>query len=142
MLFVIIKQLVFHPSATPNPGMILSFELKVPIDYETDWFKRMRSIMSEIPVAWQKGYCHITLAFIDDTPIDLDLRQIIKKNLDAIETPTITFDKIGAFEITTGLGFIHLGVSEIPSQFLSMVESMRNDLKDVAVRCFLISGCM
>ena len=50
MLFAIIKQLVFHPSATPNPGMIFSFELKFPIDYETDWLKRMRSIMSEIPV--------------------------------------------------------------------------------------------
>lgn len=66
----------------------------------------------------------------------MDLRQIIKKNLDAIETPTLTFDKIGAFETTTGLGIIHLGILEIPSQFLSMIESMCNDLKDVGCKMF------
>ena len=48
-------------------------ELKVPIRWEEPWFEEMRNLLDGVDIKWQKSYYHITMAFIDDSPRNVDL---------------------------------------------------------------------
>ena len=52
-------------------------EIQVPLDYDHPWLAELRAACSHIPVRWQNGFFHITMAFIDDTPKDIDIQNII-----------------------------------------------------------------
>ena len=42
-------------------------EIKVPISYNAPWFSELRKALKDMPVHWQNGYYHITMAFLDET---------------------------------------------------------------------------
>lgn len=105
-------------------------EIKVPIRYDAPWFKKLRCIMKDVPVKWQQGYYHITMAFVDDTPKGVDLRPILENQFNGMLSPEMSFDKIDAFEATSGMDIIYLGVSVIPDNFKSSVSKIREDLKN------------
>ena len=48
-------------------------EIQVPIRNDAVWFEKLRCVCQNIDVKWQMGYYHITMAFIDETPIGIDL---------------------------------------------------------------------
>ena len=52
-------------------------ELKVPIQYDSTWFAELRKALNDISVKWQKGFFHITMVFIDETPKDVNLISIV-----------------------------------------------------------------
>ena len=112
-------------------------EIKVPIKYEDSWFRELRTACYGFPVRWQKGYYHITLAFCDDTPIDVDLRPILEKHLGEFKSPVWVFDKLDAFISTTGTIIVYLGVGTIPDSFLKMVDEIRVDLSEAG--CVILS---
>lgn len=103
-------------------------EIKVPIRYDAHWFDELRTKMKGTQVKWQQEHYHITMAFCDKTP-DVDLRPILRKHLNNALSPTLCFDRLDVFEGLSGMNIIHLGVSNIPIEFSSLVENIRNDLK-------------
>jgi len=110
-------------------------ELKVPIRWEEPWFEDLRDLLDGVNIRWQRGYYHITMAFLDDSPRGVDLLTGLNNILGEATAPTITFDRLDAF--ATGGGrrqVIYLTTGDAPADFLTMVENIRNH--------FLAHGCV
>lgn len=100
-------------------------EIKVPICYNAPWFSELRKALRDVPVLWQKGYYHITLAFIDDTQHLPDVEAIMHKYLDFTHPVNITFDKLDVFKAGSGMMIVHLGTNNIPQNFQTLVDDIR-----------------
>ena len=109
-------------------------EIKVPINYNDSWFQELRSHFASIPVRWQKGFYHITLVFVNDTPKDIDMCPLLKKHLATAQALELTFDQLDVFAVSKGMHIIHLTASDVPNGFLTLIKSIRADMKD--------SGCV
>ena len=103
-------------------------EIKVPISYSAPWFSELRKALKEMPVLWQKGYFHITLAFIDDTQNLPDVEAIMHKYLDYAHPVNITFDKLDVFKAGSGMMIVYLGTNNIPERFQTLVDDIRRDI--------------
>ncbi|MBR0262397.1 MAG: 2'-5' RNA ligase family protein [Prevotella sp.] len=104
-------------------------EIQVPLRYDATWFQELRTVCQHIPVKWQTGYYHITMAFLDETPEKMDLRPILDRHLTTLAAPTVTFDKLDAFTAHSGMHIIHLTATDVSEDFLSAIERIRTDLK-------------
>ena len=40
-------------------------EIKVPISWDEPWFQDLREELDGVNIRWQRGYYHITMAFLD-----------------------------------------------------------------------------
>ena len=109
-------------------------EIQVPLRYDAKWFQELRAVCQHIPVKWQTGYYHITMAFLDETPEDVDLRPILDRHLNTLAAPTLCFDKLDAFTANSGMHIIHLTATDVPQDFLATIERIRTDLKAVGCR--------
>jgi 2'-5' RNA ligase len=103
-------------------------EIKVPISYSAPWFSELRKALKDMPVLWQKGYYHITVAFIDDTQHLSDVEAIMHKYLDHAHPVNITFDKLDVFTAGNGMQIVYLGTNNIPEDFKTLVEDIRRDI--------------
>ena len=106
-------------------------EIHVPLNNDASWFEELRKNFHNIDVKWQMGYYHITMAFVDETPIGIDLRPLLESHLGSFIAPTLTFDKLDAFTSMSGMHIIYLTATEVPSSFMSLVQAIRSDLKHV-----------
>ena len=113
-----------------NVSMKSYLEIKVPLKYNARWFVELRNVLKEIPVKWQKGYFHITMAFIDETPKKLDLRPILEKYLTRFQAPRLTLDKLDVFEASNEY-IVNLTSTNIPHDFHELTEAIRLDMKAV-----------
>lgn len=103
-------------------------EIKVPISYSASWFSELRKALKDMPVLWQKGYYHITIAFIDDTQQLPDVETIMHKYLDHAHPVNITFDKLDVFTAGNGMQIVHLGTNNIPEEFQTLVDDIRRNI--------------
>ena len=39
-------------------------EIQVPIRFGEEWFEDLRDVLDDVTVTWQKGFYHITMAFL------------------------------------------------------------------------------
>lgn len=115
-------------------------EIKVPIKYDDPWFEELRNLFVGIPVRWQKGFYHITMVFVNDTPKGVDLRPMLEKHLATAPAPEITFDRLDAFSIKPGRFLIHLATTHIPESFLALTQAIRLDMKNLG--CVIHSDFM
>ena len=113
-------------------------EIQVPLRYDATWFQKLRLAYSNIDVRWQMAYHHITMAFVDETPENIDLRPLLEKHLNMFTAPTLTFDKLDVFTAMSGMHIIYLTATDVPQSFLSLIENIRSDIK--AVGCVVDSG--
>ena len=104
-------------------------EINVPISYDEPWLARLRSHFSGIPVRWQNGFYHITLAFLDETPQNADLRPMLHRHLSKTQAPVITFDRLDVFPTGSGMMIIHLTASQVPEDFNKRTTAIRSDMK-------------
>ena len=112
-------------------------ELKVPIQYDAAWFAQLRKALNGIPVKWQKGFFHITMVFIDETPKDVDLIPILDKNLKFFAAPRIEFNMLDVFSTKAGMHIVNLTSTKVPDAFLSLILNIRRELK--AAGCLILS---
>jgi len=105
-------------------------ELQVPLPPDARWLQELRQALRTIPVRWQQGFYHITMAFIDDTPMGVDLCPIFEKHLGNYPAPVMTFDWLNFFTTFSGGQIIYLTASAIPQSFLDLTEAIRQDLRD------------
>ena len=115
-------------------GMKTYLEIYVPISFDDSWFKQLRDALGRVVVRWQKGYYHITMAFLDVTPEDVNLIPFLEKHLKGMNAPTLTFDKLDVFTGSSGTHIIYLTATVIPKDFLSVIDSIREELKAVGCR--------
>ena len=103
-------------------------EIKVPFAYQTDCFDRLRHQLDGLPIHWQPGYYHITMAFIDETHCVDDIKHIICKYFANVPPIKISFDKFGVFTTHSGMHIIHLAASNIPEEILSLNKKIREEI--------------
>ena len=103
-------------------------EIKVPISFDAPWFLELRESLNDISVRWQKGYYHITMAFLDDTQNLPDVEAIMHKYLDHANAVTITFDKLDVFTASNGMLIVYLTTTSIPKTFQSLVDDIRDEI--------------
>ena len=108
-------------------------ELKVPIRYEDSWFQQLRSLLDGVDIRWQRGYYHITMAFLDFAPDGVNLVPGLNGILDEAMAPTITFDKLDAFASGYHRQVIHLTTTDAPDDSIALVKDVR--------RYFISKGC-
>ncbi len=103
-------------------------EIKVPISFDAPWFLELRESLKDIPVRWQKGFYHITMAFLDDTQNLPDVESIMHKYLDHANAVTITFDKLDVFSTSNGMLIVYLTTTSIPETFQVLVDDIRDEI--------------
>lgn len=115
--------------------MTTYLELKVPIRYEESWFRALRDLLADVKVRWQRGYYHITMAFLDYAPDNVDLVPGLSRLPNQATAPAITLDRLDAFSSAGGRShIIHLTSSEAPADFMSLVQDIRHYFKSKGCR--------
>lgn len=109
-------------------------EIKVPISFDDYWFRELRDLLDGVDIRWQRGYYHITMAFLDETPERVNLVPGLNGILNEAVAPTITFDMLDAFASGYHRQVIHLTTTDAPDDFLALVEDVR--------RYFKAKGCV
>ena len=108
-------------------------EIKVPISFDDYWFQELRDLLDGVDIRWQRGYYHITMAFLDFAPDNVNMRPGLNEILDEAMAPVISFDTLDAFASGPHRQVIHLTTSDAPEDFLELVEDVR--------RFFKAKGC-
>ena len=103
-------------------------EIKVPISYNALWFAELRKALKDMPVHWQNGYYHITMAFLDETRNIPEIEAIMHRYLDNANAVSITFNKLDVFTTNSGMKIVHLTTDSIPDDFQKLVNNIRNDI--------------
>jgi 2'-5' RNA ligase len=103
-------------------------EIKVPISYNAQWFTELRKALKDIPVHWQNGYYHITMAFLDETRNLSEVEAIMRSYLDNANAVSMTFNKLDVFTTNNGMKIVHLTTDSIPEKFQTLVNNIRNDI--------------
>jgi len=104
-------------------------KLDVAIPKDAFWLASLTGGLRRFPVRWQNGHYHITLAFNNKTPHDVDIVSILNNQLRKPFLPEITFDKLEAFTAQTGgQHIINLTSSVIPDDFKEWVDNIRRVL--------------
>ena len=71
------------------------------------------------------------MAFLNETPANLDLLPILKKHLTVFPAPVLTFDKLDVLSTYSGMFIVHLTSTTIPDDFLLLTEAIRSNMKAV-----------
>ena len=109
-------------------------EIKVPVSFDDYWFRELRDLLRDVDIRWQRGYYHITMAFLDFAPDGVNLVPGLNTLLDDAVAPAITFDTLDAFASGPHRQVIHLTTTDAPQDFLALVEDVR--------RFFKAKGCV
>lgn len=104
-------------------------EIKVPISFDDYWFQELRDLLDGVDIRWQRGYYHITMAFLDFAPDNVNMRPGLNEILGDAVAPVITFDTLDAFAAGPHRQVIHLTTSDAPEDFLELVEDVRRFFK-------------
>ena len=118
----------------PTKVMKSYLEIQVPIEKDAPWFEELRSAFSDIPVRWQDGFYHITLAFLNETPEVVDLRPLLEKHFNGAFAPVLTFDKLDVFATASGMFIIYLTSTCVPESFRELIGAIRKDMKAAGFR--------
>ena len=104
-------------------------EIKVPISFDDYWFREMRDLLDGVNIRWQRGYYHITMAFLDYAPDGVNMIPGLTEILSEAVAPTITFDTLDAFSSGARRQVIHLTTTDAPADFMALVEDVRRFFK-------------
>ena len=104
-------------------------EIKVPISFDDYWFMDLRDLLDGVDIRWQRGYYHITMAFLDFAPDGVNLVPGLDELLSDALPPSITFDTLDAFASGAHRQVIHLTATDVPEDFMALVEDVRRFFK-------------
>ena len=77
-------------------------EFKIPVQRNAQWYKELCEAMQEvrIPVRWQNGFYHITVAFLHDDLHVKELREAFACILSGKKAPSITWTNWKFFKLS------------------------------------------
>lgn len=107
-------------------------EIRVPLHHEDEVFRNLKHSFPEHlynQVNWQGHHYHITMAYLDESPDDVDVIAIMEKHMKALTAPRLTFDKLDVFTSPKN-HVIHLAATHVPQDFLDAIHAVRQELKD------------
>lgn len=109
-------------------------EIRVPLHHENEVFRNLKHSFPERlyhQVPWQLHHYHyhITIAYLDESPDDVDVIAIMEKHMKAQTAPRLTFDKLDVFTSPKN-HVIHLAATHVPQDFLDAIHAVRQELKD------------
>ena len=114
-------------------------EVQLPISKNARWISDLKNQLKGVPVRWQNGFYHITLAFLDDSPNKLDVSSVIDRHMKTAAIYNLCFDKLDAFTTNSSkMHIINLTATDIPEPFMNWVNGIRTDLE--ANGCLMQSG--
>jgi 2'-5' RNA ligase len=108
-------------------------KIEVPIRQSAKWFVNLRKAMAEakIPVKWQPGGFHLTVAFISNDQPTKALSIAFDRQMSGREAPLQTFDKVNAFIAKTSSEIIiHLTSTQLSPTMQTLVDSLRKEAID------------
>lgn len=100
-------------------------EIYVPLDSHHTWFTNLKEVLRSVHVRWQNGFYHITIAFIDDLPENVDVVSIIDEHFRDASSFHITLDSVDAFTASNGMHMICLKPNNIPNTFIEKAIKVR-----------------
>ena len=103
-------------------------ELKIPVQRNARWYRELCDAMQgeRIPVRWQNGFYHITVAFLHDDNHVKELGDAFSQILSKRQAPSITLDKLEAFATQSGKEIvINLAPSHPSHDLLALVDDIR-----------------
>ena len=103
-------------------------ELKIPVQRNARWYRELCDAMQgeRIPVRWQNGFYHITVAFLHDDNHVKELGDAFLQILSKRQAPSITLDKLEAFATQSGKEIvINLAPSHPSHDLLALVDDIR-----------------
>ncbi len=106
-------------------------EIKVPIKKDAAWLNDLKRQFKDLPVRWQNGYYHITMAFLNDATEEMldRARQVMDDRLKNVEPMPMAFDKVDAFTVSSGDMHIINITSTVPNEsFMRLAKAIRDDL--------------
>lgn len=104
-------------------------EFKIPVQRNVQWYKDLYEAMQEvrIPVRWQNGFYHITVAFLHDDLHVKELREAFACILSGKKAPSITLDKLEVFQTQSGKELIiNLAPSHPSDELLTLINELRS----------------
>lgn len=106
-------------------------EVKVPIDIDALWFLELRKKMDEhhISARWQNGFHHITVVFVNEEPAAISLEGVFRESLEGRMAPSLTFDKVDVFAISTGRYIVYLTAEHPSDEFMALVKDVRDAVR-------------
>jgi len=114
-------------------------ELNIPLSSDSVWYRNLLYSCRNIPVRWQKGSWHVTIAFLDETPDPTEAARIITEALSGVKAWDFVFDTIDVFTTGSGKGHvINLTASAAPEEFMKFVTKVRGALSEGG--CTIQSG--
>ena len=110
-------------------------ELNIPLSSDSIWYKDLLYNCRNVPVRWQKGSWHVTIAFLDETPDPTKAAQIITEALSGVKAWEFVLDTIDVFTTGSGKGhIINLTASDAPEEFMKFVRKVRGALSEGGCR--------
>ena len=103
-------------------------ELKISVQRNAQWYRELCEAMQDerIPVRWQNGFYHMTVAFIHDDNHVKELRDAFIQILSGRQAPSITLDKLEAFATQSGKEIIiNLAPSHPSNELLALIDEIR-----------------
>ena len=106
-------------------------EIKTPISTNARWMDELHGLLHNIPVRWQNGYYHITIAFLDK--MDEEKRAEAKRLIDGVLAGTkaqrLTIDKVSAFTTKDSSTHIVHAASSCPDEnLMELINEIRQRL--------------
>ena len=104
-------------------------EFKIPVQRNAQWYKELCEAMQEvrIPVRWQNGFYHITVAFMHDDLHVKELRETFARILSGKKAPSITLDRLETFQTQSGKELIiNLAPSHPSDELLTLINELRS----------------
>lgn len=98
---------------------------------DTPWFQELRKKMDEhhISVRWQNAFHHITVVFINEEPATTNLKSLFSRCLEGRVAPSLTFDKVDVFAISSGRYIVYLTAEHPSEEFMALIKDVRDAVK-------------
>ena len=109
-------------------------QFHVPLNLRAQWYHDLTASLDGVEaVKWQKGFFHITAAFVNDKIGIAEagrIAEILNEELIGTTAPIIDFDKLDAFATQGGRTIIvYLTTSYVSEKWEALVDRIRTKLK-------------
>ena len=106
-------------------------EIKTPISAKARWMDELHGLLHNIPVMWQNGNYHITIAFLDKMNDEkrTEAKRLIDGVLAGTKAQRLTIDKVSAFTTKDGSAHIVHAASSCPDEnLMELINEIRQRL--------------
>ena len=106
-------------------------EIKTPISAKARWMDELHGLLHNIPVNWQNGNYHITIAFLDKMNDEkrTEAKRLIDGVLAGTKAQRLTIDKVSAFTTKDGSAHIVHAASSCPDEnLMELINEIRQRL--------------